>query len=74
MIYSVIPTEIIMAHLPRPGYAHCVYARRGRAVVETIQGPRGRCVQRIYSTNPADFLDGRNSPGTLCRLPHQQLF
>lgn len=74
MLYSIIPTDVILAATPYRGQTHCTYARRGQAVVEMIQSPRGRCVQRIYSTNPADYLDARNDPGAVCRLPSQCFF
>lgn len=73
MLYSIIPTDVILAATPYHGRTHCTYARRGQAVVEMIRSPRGCCVQRIYSTNPADYLDGRNRPGVLCHLPSQYL-
>lgn len=74
MLYSVIPTDVILASTPYRGQTHCTYARRGQAVVEMIHGPRGRYVQRIYSTNPADYLDGRNHPGSFCQSSLQCSF
>lgn len=61
IIHSIVPAEFIEDQ-GQPPQSKCVKCEYG--FVQVVKGAEGWAVNRLISTNPADYLNPQYSPGT----------
>lgn len=66
LIHSVAPLPLL---LPPAGSPPAETLPAGGALLEGRRMPEGFCISRLISTNPADYLNPRYAPGSICPLP-----
>lgn len=72
ILWTVIPTELVVQGLPGTEQPGCVEAMVAGRLVEVLPNGDGTgTVQRLLSTNAWDFLDTRWQPGTRVPLSTQ---
>lgn len=69
LIHSITPLPLLLPPAESPPLEMLPL---GGALLEGHKTPEGFSVSRLVSTNPADYLDPRYAPGSICPLPGSQ--
>lgn len=68
MMYTIVPPEVLLYTEPQPAApAACSTCAWGGRYLEVSHTPQGTMVNRLISTNPADYLNPALQPGAMIR-------